>query len=218
MMDAPGTQLRAACLAGAHTPVLAAWRSLLEAYAEISGRLDAHHDARGSMAPGDLEVLVQLASSPEHRLRMTELAERSLVTPSGLTRRVDRLEALGLVERRSCRSDRRGAWATLTDAGVAVVREALPQHQAIVEDHVRSRLSAADATQLAVLLARLAGDDAGPDAVRSAGVLQAGRDAAHGEMHEPQQLGTTGVVVRQRPESSEEPHLELRERVDVGVP
>ena len=74
------------------------------------------------------EVLLRLARSPDHRLRMSELAAQTSVTNSGLTRLIDRLEKSGLVERSICETDRRGYYATLTHEGLDRLAGALPSH------------------------------------------------------------------------------------------
>lgn len=74
------------------------------------------------------EVLLRLGRSPDRRLRMSDLATQVTLTASGLTRVVDRLEAAGYVRREACPTDRRGAFAVLTDEGLAKVQTALPDH------------------------------------------------------------------------------------------
>lgn len=76
------------------------------------------------------DVLVRLARTPGHRLRMSELAAQTSLTPSGLTRSVDRLEEAGMVTREACPEDRRGAFAVLTERGEAVMDRAIPNHLA----------------------------------------------------------------------------------------
>jgi DNA-binding MarR family transcriptional regulator len=88
---------------------------------------------------------------------MSELAEAVLLSRSGLTRLVDRLERDGLVVRRSCPSDARGTLATLTDAGRARLREASGTHLRGVSRHVLSHFDQAELDVLADLLGRIAG-------------------------------------------------------------
>jgi DNA-binding MarR family transcriptional regulator len=82
------------------------------------------------LAGQEFDILIRLARSPGGRLRMSDLAAQTALTPSGLTRAVDRLSEAGLVGRESCAEDRRGAFAALTDAGEARMREALALHRA----------------------------------------------------------------------------------------
>jgi MarR family 2-MHQ and catechol resistance regulon transcriptional repressor len=81
------------------------------------------------------EVLLRLARSPGGALRMSDLAAQVALSPSGLTRAVDRLERAGLVSRASCPSDRRGAYAVIAPRGREVLEEALPRHLADIEEH-----------------------------------------------------------------------------------
>ena len=81
----------------------------------------------------DYEVMLRLARAPEQRLRRVDLAEQVLLTPSGITRLLDGLEAAGLVGRSACLSDRRVVYAVLTEEGRAKLREATTSHVAQIE-------------------------------------------------------------------------------------
>ena len=139
-------------------PRLAAWTAFLRAHARVVRELERELQAEQGMALTDYDVLVQLASAGERRLRMSELADRLLLSRSGVTRLVDRLEAGGLVERVSCDTDRRGQWASLTDAGYARLRGASPTHLRGIASHFLDRLSGEELTELERTLARLADD------------------------------------------------------------
>ena len=141
-----------------HDPRLAAWSAFLRAHARVVRELERELQAEQGMALTDYDVLVQLASAPERRLRMSELADGLVLSRSGATRLVDRLEAAGLVERVSCDTDRRGQWAALTDAGSSRLRTASPTHLRGVASHFLDRLSAPELAALERTLARLAGD------------------------------------------------------------
>jgi DNA-binding MarR family transcriptional regulator len=82
------------------------------------------------LAGQEFEILVRLTRTPGHRLRMSDLAAQTDLTPSGLTRAIDRLSSAGLVTRESCPEDRRGAFAALTSAGEARMSKALDLHRA----------------------------------------------------------------------------------------
>ena len=82
------------------------------------------------LAGQDFEILIRLARTPGVRLRMSDLAAQTALTPSGLTRAVDRLSQAGLVSRQACPEDRRGAFAALTGAGEARMQQALEVHRA----------------------------------------------------------------------------------------
>jgi DNA-binding MarR family transcriptional regulator len=80
------------------------------------------------------EVLIRLARSPEHQLRMSDLAAQVTMSASGLSRAVDRLVAEGSIERASCEADRRVVYARLTPQGLAEIEAMLPEHIARLED------------------------------------------------------------------------------------
>lgn len=101
------------------------------------------------------DVLVRLVRTPGYRLRMSELASQTTLTPSGLTRSVDRLEGAGLVAREACPEDRRGAFAVLTPKGQAVMAEAMPLHVARIDDLLDGVLTAPEEEMLASLLRKI---------------------------------------------------------------
>ena len=141
-----------------HDPRLAAWAAFLRAHARIVRRLEAELQAEQDLALTDYDVLVQLAQAGDRRLRMSELADRLMLSRSGATRLVDRLVAAGLVERVTCDDDRRGQWASLTDAGHDRLRRASPTHLRGVGEHFLDRLSADDLQGLGRIFTRL-GDE-----------------------------------------------------------
>jgi DNA-binding MarR family transcriptional regulator len=106
----------------------AAWRGFLRVHAALIRELDAELDAAHDLPLSSYDVLLQLAEAPDRRLRMSDLAGSVLISPSGLTRLVDRLEREGLVERHRCTSDHRGTFAALTEQGLARLREAAATH------------------------------------------------------------------------------------------
>ena len=107
---------------------LGAWRGFLRVHSKLTRELDAELTATHDLPLSSYEVLLFLADSPDGRLRMAQLADSVLLSPSGLTRLVDRLEKSGLVRRESCPSDRRGFEAVITDAGRTLFKEARPTH------------------------------------------------------------------------------------------
>jgi DNA-binding MarR family transcriptional regulator len=106
---------------------LGAWRSLLQAHATLMRQLERDLEAETGLALADFDVLAQLALAGGD-LRMTELANRALISRSGMTRRVARLVDQGLVRRASTDADARGVQVALTDAGVARLTETAPVH------------------------------------------------------------------------------------------
>lgn len=118
-----------------------AWRSLLSAHSKLMSRLDAELQASQGMSVSDYGVLVQLSEAEGGHMRMSELADRLLLSPSGLTRRLDGLVRAGFVNRTRCPTDRRGAFAVLTDAGRARLEQAAPDHVEQVRRHFVDRLT-----------------------------------------------------------------------------
>ena len=110
--------------------------------------------ARNGLPLAEFDVLFQLASAENQRLRMNELADRVLLSRAGITRLVDRLVADGLVGRSKCASDGRGSYAVLTDAGRARLAEARPGHLAAVKRNFVGPLSRAELDTLAELMER----------------------------------------------------------------
>lgn len=139
-----------------HDPRLETWRAFLRAHARVVRELERELAADQDMALADYDVLVQLSAAEDRRLRMSELADRLLLSRSGATRLVDRLVADGLVERITCESDRRGQWASLTDAGYERLKRASPTHLRGVASHFLDRLSPKETATLKPVLARLA--------------------------------------------------------------
>src|SRR5688500_4373375 len=136
-------------------PRLSAWRAFLLAHARVMRALERELQDEQDLALTDYDVLVQLAAADERRLRMSELADRLLLSRSGATRLVDRLVADGLVERVMCESDRRGQWASLTDAGHQRLREASPTHLSGVARHFLDRFSPEELPKLEGMLERV---------------------------------------------------------------
>ncbi len=139
-----------------------AWRRFLRAHALVTRALESDLMAEQRLPLASYDVLVQLVEAPERRLRMSELAERVLLSRSGLTRLVDRLEREGLVRREACDSDARGLFTVLTDAGVERLRAASPVHLRGVAEYAVGRLDDAEASTLADLLARMIADPVVP--------------------------------------------------------
>ncbi|HZB51833.1 MAG TPA: MarR family winged helix-turn-helix transcriptional regulator [Mycobacteriales bacterium] len=134
---------------------LSVWRTFLRAHAGITRQLEHELAAQHMLPLPSYDVLLQLAESPQRRLRMTDLAERVLLSRSGLTRLVDRLSAEGLVAREACPDDARGTFTVITEAGLAKLREAAPTHLHGIEEHVTSRLSPVELDALGRLLRKL---------------------------------------------------------------
>ncbi len=130
------------------------WRTFLRAHAVLVRRLEGELVAEHDLALPSYDVLVQLSEAPHRSLRMTELADRVLLSRSGLTRLVDRLVRDGLVERQACPQDARGTLAVLTDAGLTRLRDAWPTHLRGVAAAV-GRLTPAEVDAFTALLGKL---------------------------------------------------------------
>ena len=123
---------------------LDAWRSFLHAHARLTRRMDEELQTAHRLSLAEYDALIQLAGSPGRRLRMSALAERVLLSRSGLTRLVDRLEAAGMVRRSACATDARGAEAILTTTGVQRLRTASQTHLAGVQRYFLDVIAADD--------------------------------------------------------------------------
>lgn len=114
---------------------MAAWVGFLRSHAALMDVLERELEQGVGLPLTWYDVLVQLAAAPGGRLRMQELAAAIVLSKSGLTRLVDRLETAGYVARVSCPTDRRGVWAEITPAGRRTLRRAQPVHLQGVRSH-----------------------------------------------------------------------------------
>ena len=133
------------------------WQMVAAAHAALTEELDGATGECPVLAADAFAVLLSLAHEPGHQLRMHELAGRSHLTPSGLTRRVDRLEEEGLLARIGCPGDRRGAFAQLTPRGLEELERALPHHAAVLDRYIGGRVDDPSVAGLIRLLGDLAG-------------------------------------------------------------
>src|SRR5947209_11639259 len=134
---------------------LAAWRALLASHAALVGRLGEELQEEKGLPLPWYEVLLWLGQAPEGRMRMGELADSLLLTPSGVTRLVDRMEAEGLVSRQRCPSDRRGWHAVITAEGRSRLKSAAPVHMRGVQEHFGRHISDEEADLVASVLGRV---------------------------------------------------------------
>jgi DNA-binding MarR family transcriptional regulator len=135
-----------------------AWRGMLRVHARVSGSLSAKLQAESGLSLPEYELLLHLFEHPTQRMPMSELSRLVLLTPSGITRMVDRLEARALVRRQSVRSDARVQHAVLTDDGRELVLKATGAHIAGLRERFVDRLSAGQVEAL-VEIWRLLEDD-----------------------------------------------------------
>jgi DNA-binding MarR family transcriptional regulator len=133
-----------------------AWRALLRAHAAAVGAIERDLAASEPDLPLSwYDVLVALVAAPERRLRLRELAREALLSRSGLTRLVDRLEAAGLLRREPDPTDRRGAFAVLTEAGYQAVRRTWPLYARGIQAHFARHLDDEEAAILTRALERV---------------------------------------------------------------
>jgi DNA-binding MarR family transcriptional regulator len=136
---------------------LDSWVRLLRGHASVTRAISGQLVAEHGLTINDYEALLHLAKAEDGRMRRVDLAERLILTASGVTRLLDGLEAGGLVERASCASDRRVAYAVLTETGRTKLREASKSHIADVRAFFEERYTAEELQQLSRLLGRLPG-------------------------------------------------------------
>lgn len=127
----------------------AAWGGLLGMYGRLVRRIDSDLQDHARITHVEFEALLRLSWAAGHRLRIQELAADSVLSRSGMSRVVERLERAGLVTREGAAEDRRGAYAVLTDAGRDRLRSALRAHVAFVRQNFVDLFSPAELEQMA---------------------------------------------------------------------
>jgi DNA-binding MarR family transcriptional regulator len=127
---------------------LAAWRGMLKVHSALVKALDSELEAAHGLPLSSYEVLIYLRVAPGKRLRMAELADRTLLSRSGMTRLVDRLERDGLLRRDTCSSDARGCFAVLTERGEEVLAGARATHLSGVRRRFLAYLDSEDIAAL----------------------------------------------------------------------
>jgi DNA-binding MarR family transcriptional regulator len=135
---------------------LGAWRGLLRVHARMTKALDAELLSEHGLPLSSYEVLLFLAEAPGGRLRMSELADGVLLSRSGLTRLVDRMERDGLLRRERCEDDARGYHATITEKGHTLFARARRTHLDGVRERFLSHLSQAELRTLGELWEKVA--------------------------------------------------------------
>ena len=145
-----------ACGVGLEGSELNAWRGLLRAHAALVKTLDAELEQAHGLPLSSYEVLMYLDHSADKRMRMHDLADSALLSRSGLTRLIDRLEREQLVKRVICESDARGAFAELTAAGASKLADARATHLAGVREHYLTHFDEAELELLGEFFERVA--------------------------------------------------------------
>lgn len=132
------------------------WRAWLAASSLLNDRLSRDLQEEHDLTIADYEILVQLSESPERRMRMSELAERTLSSRSRLSHQIDRMATRDLVAREACVDDRRGSFAVLTDHGWDVLVAAAPDHVESVRTHLLDVLTPTEFAALGKACAKVA--------------------------------------------------------------
>lgn len=147
---------------GARRPLdareMKAWHAFIHAHSRVVRLLEAELEAEQGLTLPAYEVLAHLSEAPDRRLRMSDLASYAVLTPSGLTRLVDKLARDGLVERLRCDSDARVVYASITEAGRERLSCAYPTHLRGVRQHLVDRLDAEQLEAIADALGPLTAD------------------------------------------------------------
>jgi DNA-binding MarR family transcriptional regulator len=146
------------------TQAISAWVAFLRGHASLTRSLNAQLVADHGLTINDYEVLLRLSHAPERKLKRVELAQSVLLTPSGITRLLDGLEAAGWVEKASCASDARVTYAVLTDAGHEKLQVAADSHLTDVDRLFAAHFADHELDVLATLLARIDGGEPGEGA------------------------------------------------------
>jgi DNA-binding MarR family transcriptional regulator len=129
----------------------AAWRWSLSAVQLLNAAVEAQLQRDSGLSHADYEILVRLSDEPEHALRMSELADRTLFSRSRLSHAVGRLEKAGLVRREPYPDDRRGLCAVLTERGLQTLEAAAPGHVETVRRVLFEQLTGAQVEQLSAI-------------------------------------------------------------------
>ena len=125
-----------------------AWRAWVDSTVLLLDRLNRDLQETNGLTMADYEILVRLSESPDRRMRMSELASKTLSSRSRLSHQIDRMVTRELVDREKCENDKRGAFAVLTDEGWRTLVAAAPDHVASVRRHLVDVLTPEQFAQL----------------------------------------------------------------------
>lgn len=132
-----------------------AFYMMLVANSRLNAKCALALEAKGQIPIDVYDVLVTLDYAPDRRLRLNELAEKILLSRSGLTRRLDRLEKLGYISREGCPNDKRSSFAVLTEAGIVARESAWPFYKEAIHTFFGDRMTEGEAKQLTALMKRV---------------------------------------------------------------
>ena len=134
---------------------IAVWQAFLQTHAVVLRKLESELQAEQQLPLTWYDVLINLNNDPRGGLRLQDLAQAIVLSQSGLTRLLDRMEQAGLVARKPCPHDRRGAYAIITPAGKTVLKQAEPVHLRSIEEHFMQHLEAVDIEALHQALSKI---------------------------------------------------------------
>ena len=134
-----------------------AWRAWIASSQLLLDRLSRDIQEQHGLTMADYEILVRLSESPDHRVRMSELADQTLASRSRLSHQIDRMENRGFVSREQCEDDKRGQFAVLTQLGWQTLVAAAPNHVESVRTHLVDVLTPAEFAALGVACEKILG-------------------------------------------------------------
>ena len=133
------------------------WRAWLDMSRLLPDQLSRELNSEHGLSIADYEILVQLSENTDRRMRMSELADRTLSSRSRLTHQCDRLTKSGLITREPCQDDGRGSWAVLTQEGWKKIDGAAPDHVESVREHLVDVLTPSEFEELGRISRKVAG-------------------------------------------------------------
>ena len=134
---------------------MSAWETVLRTVSSLLRTFEQELQESEGLPLTWYDVLIQLNESLDGRLRMQALSDRVVLSRSGLTRLIDRMEKAGLVHREPSQEDRRGYYALLTEDGREVLRRARPVHHRGIYEHFTRHLDEADVRALGIAMAKV---------------------------------------------------------------
>lgn len=137
------------------TPPVTAWRDLLAYNTEVMFRIERDLKAEGAIPLAAYDVLIELETAADKKMRMYDLSEACLLTKSGITKIVNTLEKQNLLKRERCPDDKRGFFAVITEKGSFAVRKAWLVYKTCIQNYFTSALSDAEVAQLGKILPKL---------------------------------------------------------------
>ena len=132
------------------------WRAWLDMSRLLPDQLSRELNDEHGLSIADYEILVQLSENPDRRIRMSDLADRTLSSRSRLTHQCDRLAKRGFITREPCTDDGRGSWAVLTPDGWEKIDGAAPDHVESVRNHFVDLLTPSEFEELGTIARKIA--------------------------------------------------------------